>query len=69
MTYREKIGCSRCRTRETRSATGLCAICRADQVPTVHRGADGLIRVAGDLVLTTHAAVALAHKLADAVTP
>jgi hypothetical protein len=40
----------------------------ADTVPTVTRGDDGFIRVA-DIPLTTHAALTLAHRIADLLTP
>jgi hypothetical protein len=63
---RNKTPCSGCAVNKTRSGTGLCTRCRADIVPVVYRDEAGLIRFCG-LALTTHAAIALAHKIADEV--
>jgi hypothetical protein len=63
---REKRRCRQCGERETRSATGKCLHCRPS--PTVSRDGDA-IYIDGLGHLTIHAALCLAHSIADAVTP
>jgi len=60
--------CSRCQTKDTKSATGICPRCRADNVPSVELCDDGYVRV-GNALLTIAAALTLAHKIADVLTP
>jgi hypothetical protein len=58
--------CTQCRARQTRSATRVCWECRP--APAVRRDG-GYIHIEGLGNLTTHAALRLAHALADAVQP
>lgn len=58
--------CSRCEVNSTRSATGICPRCRADNVPSVEWCDNEHVRV-GNHLLSTHAALTLAHKIADTV--
>ena len=58
--------CTRCGQRQTHSATGICWECRP--APAVRRDG-GVVHVEGLGNLTTHAALGLAHALADAVQP
>jgi hypothetical protein len=57
--------CRSCGVNDTRSATGLCSQCRP--APAVTLQGD-VVHIDGLGTISTHAALALAHKLADAVS-
>lgn len=59
--------CTDCR-RHTKSVTRQCERCRTGRVPAVTAHANG-VHVEGLGVLDHQVAIALAHKLADALTP
>lgn len=58
--------CTHCEVESTRSATTICSKCRADNVPAVE-WCDGEYLRVGNHLLSTHAALTLAHKIADTV--
>ena len=56
--------CTRCHLKQTRAASGVCASCRG--IPTVTMDGN-TVHVDGLGSFTTHQALLLAHRIADAV--
>jgi hypothetical protein len=58
--------CVKCRTKTTRSASGLCLYCRP--APTVEIAGD-VCRIGATFDLPTSKAIVLAHRILDSLTP